>query len=133
MARHKKKSEKMPPFVPLRMDCMESTAYVSLTGSAAKLYGYFIRSCIRATRGAPNTITQFNFTYSEAGKYGFARRTFHDALKALEHNGFVEIVTVGGLRGFGHTNSVYKLSGRWATYGGLAWAIAPRVKTILTA
>jgi hypothetical protein len=60
---------------------------------------------------------------TEATKYGFARRTFHDAVKSLELHGFIDIVSVGGLRGAGHTNSQYKLSNRWVTYGGLEWSI----------
>lgn len=118
-----KYKEKMPPFVPIRMDTLESTAYRTLPPSAAKLYPYFLRSCIRAIKGAPDTTTMFGCTYTEMSKYGFARRTLHDAIKSLELHGFIDIVSVGGLRGAGHTNSQYKLSVRWVTYGGLDWAI----------
>lgn len=117
-----KHKERMPPFVPIRLDTLESTAYITLPSSAAKLFPYFIRSCVRAVKGQPDTTTLVGFTYAEATKYGFARRTFHDAVKALELHGFIDIVSVGGLRGAGHTNSQYKLSSRWATYGGLDWA-----------
>lgn len=118
-----KHKERMPPFVPIRLDMLESTAYITLPPSAAKLFPYFIRSCVRAVRGQPDTTTLVGFTYTEATKYGFARRTFHDAVKVLALHGFIDIVSVGGLRGAGHTNSQYKLSGRWVTYGGLDWAI----------
>jgi len=117
------RKEKMPPFVPLRMDALESTAYMTLTPNAAKLLPYFIRSCIRAVKGAPDTTTIFGLTYAEAIKYGFARRTCHDAIKVLELHGFIDIVSVGGLRGVGFSNSQYKLSNRWVAYGGLDWAI----------
>lgn len=118
-----KHKERMQPFVPIRLDMLESTAYQTLPPSAAKLYPYFLRTCIRAVKGAPDTTTLFGLTYAEATKYGFARRTFHDAVKALEIHGFIDIVSVGGLRGAGHTNSQYKLSNRWVAYGGLGWAI----------
>ncbi len=123
---HQKNKGRLPPFVPISMDLLESTAYRKLSPSAAKLYPYFLRTCIRAVKGAPDTTTIFGLTYAEAEKYGFARRTTHDAIKALVLYGFVDIVSVGGLRGAGHTNSQYKLSNRWVTYGGLDWAIQTR-------
>lgn len=117
-----KHKEKMPPFVPIRMDELESTAYRQLTGNAAKLLPYFKRTCIRAVKGAPDTCTIFGFTYTEAAKYGFSRSTFRRAIQELIAKGFVDRVEKGGLRGVGHTCSKYKLSGRWVTFGGLEWA-----------
>jgi hypothetical protein len=116
--------EKMPPFVPIRMDMLESTAYQTLPPSAAKLLPYFIRTCIRVIRGAPDTSTIFGFTYTEAEKCGFAVNTFTRAVKALVLHGFIDLVEAGGLRGAGHTCSKYKLSSQWVGYGGLDWAKA---------
>jgi hypothetical protein len=115
---------RLAPFVPIFHDELESTAYRELPASAAKLLPYFKRVCVKATRGAPDTSTLFGFTYTEAVKYGFARKTFAESIKALKLHGFIDIVSVGGLRGAGHTNSQYRLSNRWVTFGGLEWARA---------
>lgn len=114
-----KHRERLPPFVPLEMLMLDSPAYVDLTGNAAKLLTYFIRSCVRAKRGKPDTTTLFGLTYTEAGKLGFCRRTFHNAMKDLVSHGFIDQVEIGGLRGAGHSNSQYRLSIRWLSWGGL--------------
>lgn len=116
-------SERLPPFVPIFHEELESTAYRTLSANAAKLLPYFKRICVRATRGKPDETTLFGFTYTEAVKYGFARRTFSRAVQDLQQHGFIDIAEVGGLRGAGHSCSQYKLSKRWSTYGGLSWAI----------
>jgi len=120
-SRHQK--QRLAPFVPLFHDELESTAYRTLTPSAAKLLPYFKRVCTRATRGAPDETTLFGFTYKEAEKYGFPDRTFTRAVKALVLHGFIDLVEQGGLRGAGHSCSKFKLSKRWVTYGGLDWAV----------
>jgi len=119
--RHSQK-ERLPPFVPILNDELESTAFRTLTANSAKLLLYFKRICIKATKGKPDYITIFGFTYTEAVKYGFARRTFSRAVQELQKHGFIDIAEVGGLRGAGHSCSRYKLSGRWVTFGGLDWA-----------
>ena len=117
------KKDRLPPFVPIFHDELESTAYRTLSANAAKLLPYFKRICVKATRGKPNETTLFGFTYAEAVKYGFARRTFSRAVQELQKHGFIEVAEVGGLRGAGHSCSQYKLSKRWVTFGGLGWAI----------
>lgn len=120
-SRHSQK-ERLPPFVPILHDELESTAYRTLSATAAKLLPYFKRICVKATRGKPDETTLFGFTYTEAGKYGFARRTFSRAVQDLQKHGFIDIAEVGGLRGAGHSCSQYKLSRRWVTFGGIEWA-----------
>lgn len=120
-SRHSPK-ERLAPFVPIFHDELESTAYRTLSANAAKLLPYFKRICVKATRGKPNETTLFGFTYSEAVKYGFARRTFSRAVQDLHKHGFIDIAEVGGLRGAGHSCSQYKLSRRWVTFGGIDWA-----------
>jgi hypothetical protein len=120
-SRHSQK-ERLSPFVPIFHDELESTAYRALSATAAKLLPHFKRICVKATRGKPNETTLFGFTYTEAVKYGFARRTFSRAVQDLQKHGFIDIVEIGGLRGAGHSCSQYKLSKRWATFGGIDWA-----------
>lgn len=114
-----KHRERLPPFVPLELLMLDSKAYQNLTGNAAKLYTYFVRSCVRAKKGKPDTTTLFGFTYTEAVKLGFARKSFYRSMKELVDHGFIDQVEVGGLRGAGHTNSQYRLSNRWLTLRGL--------------
>jgi len=120
-SRHSQK-ERLPPFVPILHDELESTAYRTLSATAAKLLPYFKRICVKATRGKPDETTLFAFTYTEAVKYGFAKRTFSRAVQDLQKHGFIDIAEVGGLRGAGHSCSQYKLSRRWVTFGGIEWA-----------
>ncbi len=122
--RHQK--QRLAAFVPIFHDELESTAYRTLPPSAAKLLPYFKRTCVRATKSAPDETTLFGFTYTEAVKYGFSTRTFSRAVQDLIQHGFIDLVEQGGLRGVGHTCSKYKLSKRWVTFGGLDWAIEAR-------
>jgi hypothetical protein len=114
---------RLAPFIPIFHDELESTAYRTLTASAAKLLPYFKRTCVRACKGAPNETTIFGFTYSEAKKYGFTEHTFIRSYKALVLHGFIDLVEQGGLRGAGHSCSKFKLSKRWVAFGGLGWAV----------
>ncbi|MHB8120584.1 MAG: hypothetical protein ACYDG4_00390 [Desulfuromonadaceae bacterium] len=120
-SRHSK-SERLPPFVPIFFDELDSTAYRKLSANAAKLLPYFRRVCVKATRGKPDETTLFGFTYTEAVKYGFAKRTFSRAVQELQKHGFIDIAEIGGLRGAGHSCSKYILSKRWVTFGGIEWA-----------
>ena len=61
--------------------------------------------------------THFEFTYTEANKFGCARRTFYNVLLQLVKKGFIDPVYKGGLRGGGLTSSKFKLSKRWKYYG----------------
>lgn len=120
MARKKKSGpgERLAPFVPIFNDELDSQAFKELTASAAKVYPYFKRidgKLKRKMGGDYNGI--FDFTYSEAEKYGFARKTFSRAITELNDKGFLNIVSQGGKRGCGMSNSKYKLSDRWRDYG----------------
>ena len=68
----------------------------------------------------------FDLTYSEAERLGFARRTFSRVIEELLSKGFIDIVTVGGKRGCGMSNSKYKLSERWRDFGKRVFMARPR-------
>ena len=110
------------PFVPILNDELASTAFQALPPSAAKLYLYFKRVNMKAGKSIPDTTIIFGFTYTEAEKYSFSRHTFSRAVQDLAKHGFIDIIEVGGLRGFGHSCSKYRLSKRWVSFGGLDWA-----------
>ena len=116
--RQKKTGIKLAPFAPIYREEMESKAYQDLSGSAAKALPYFrwIDGVLKKKFGGDyNGI--FDFTYTEAETFGFARRTFSRVITDLNAKGFIDIVLQGGKRGLGYSNSKYILSKRWQKYG----------------
>lgn len=112
----KKQKERLPPFAAITNEEMLSKAYAELKPSAAKAYPHFKRfDGIRRKKDGYNGT--FDFTYSEAEKLGFARRTFSEIIEDLNAKGFIIIVGQGGMRGCGRSNSKYRLSERWRDYG----------------
>jgi len=125
--RRKYKGERLPPFAPILFDEMKSAAYKNLSGTAAKALPYFkwIHGLLVKKLGDDyNGI--FDFTYTEAEKYGFARNTFNRIITALNDKGFLDIVTQGGKRSCGMSNSGYSLSQRWRDYGTKSFIKRPR-------
>jgi len=113
-----KTGNRLPPFTPILNEEMDSKAYLELTGTAVKALTWFKRidGKLRGKdRYSFNGI--FDFTYNEAVRCGFAKRTFSRAIDELGEKGFIEVISVGGLRGAGRSNSKYKLSTRWQLYG----------------
>jgi len=123
----KSKGERLPPFIPILIDELNSLAYQELTGNAAKVHPYFkkISGTLKRKFGDDyNGI--FDFTYSEAEKFGFARQTFNRAITDLNAKGFIDIVKQGGKRGCCMSNSKYRLSQRWRDYGKSVFINRPR-------
>lgn len=116
-SRSKKTGERLAPFAPIFKEEMDSKAFHELTASAVRALIYFrwFHGVAKRKTGDPSAI--FDFTYTEAEKFGFARRTFSRAVKDLCEKGFIEVVLQGGMRGSGLSNSKYKMSSRWAFYG----------------
>lgn len=118
----KKKNQKgkLPPFVPITWEILNSTAYKELPPSAAKALPYFLgnKETRKASFSDPSRYDiPFTFRYSEAENLGFARRTFHQILTDLMGYGFIDPVSKGGMRGCGFTKSKFTLSLRWKHYG----------------
>lgn len=116
----KKTKGSLPPFVPIIWEILNSAAYRDLPPSAAKALPYFLGN--KETRKAKYNDplkyeTPFTFKYSDAERFGFARRTFHQVITDLMRVGFIDPVTKGGMRGCGFAKSKFKLSQRWKTYG----------------
>ena len=114
----KKRADRLPPFAAILNDEMLSTAYRELSGSAAKAYPHFKRfdGICKKKNGVKYSVP-FDFTYTEAEKLGFARRTFSRVIGELHGKGFIDIIEHGGMRGCGLSNTKYKLSSRWIDYG----------------
>jgi len=118
MARKNYKPDRLPPFVPILIEEIESQAYISLTGNASKAYTLFkkVNGLLKKKQGDEYSGI-FGLTYSEAERYGFARKTFSRAVTELNDKGFINIVEQGGLRGCKRTTSKYELSNRWRDWG----------------
>lgn len=111
------------PFIPITHKVQDSAAYISLTGNAAKMYNRIIRVArtVAVKLGVPTeNDVQFDFTYSEAKKYGFSESTTRRALKELWDKGFISVIKIGGITASdkcGRMSSKYKLCGNWQSYG----------------
>ena len=117
------------PFTPLLNELHDSDAYKSITGNAAKLYGYILRvarTVAVKTGTGSELFVQFDYTYTEAKKRGFSESTFRRSLKELWSKGFISVISIGGRttsEAYGRVPSRYQLSGAWKTYGhgGSKW------------
>lgn len=112
----KKNFNKLPPFVALTMDMLNSTAYKDLTFAAGKLLPYFLCKVKKGFNDPERYSTVFTFSFPEAKRYGFATATFFRAYNELAEKGFIEIAEKGGLRGTGKSCNKYLLSKAWNNY-----------------
>ena len=113
----KKKHKRGPGFVPLFLDTINSQAYIKLRYSAKSLFPY-MRAKVKTDFYDPDRYQiTFEFSYTEARRYGFSNDTTEKALRQLIWIGFIDPVSKGGLRGYGKSASTYKLSDRWELYG----------------
>ncbi|HOE17153.1 MAG TPA: hypothetical protein PLX02_05545 [Syntrophorhabdaceae bacterium] len=114
------KKNKLPPFVALPWIILNSQAYKDLPFSAAKALPYFLgnEETRKVAYNDPSRYDiPFAFKYSDAERFGFARRTFHQIISDLMKFGFIDPVTKGGKKGCGFTKSKFKLSLRWKQHG----------------
>lgn len=109
--------KKLPPFVPLTWELLNSTAYKVLTPSAGKALPYFLGKSGKALHKTGETVPPFEFTYAEALRLGFAKRTFARVIVELVDKGFVDPFQYGGLRGFCKSCNKFCCSDRWKRYG----------------
>jgi hypothetical protein len=98
-------------------DLLNSKAYKDLPSSAAKLLPYALGKPKVHMKNPACYQTEFEFTYSEGKRHGFASTTFSRCLDELVKKGFIKPVHKGGLRGDGFSSSKYLLSLAWHTYG----------------
>jgi hypothetical protein len=117
MARRRKRDGRLPPFVPLSWELLNSSAYKELKYSSAKALPFFLGKpkCPSTDRAYYTTV--FTFSYAEAKRLGFAQGTWSGVIRDLVETGLVDPVEKGGLRGEGHSCSLFRLSNRWKEYG----------------
>ena len=119
MSYNRKKRDRLPPFVALPWQILNSKAYIELPPSACKALPYFFGKVKLAFQDAQRYLAEFSFSYSEGKRLGFAFATFSKVIQALVHFGFIDPVDKGGLRGDGKSYNLFKLSRRWETYGSV--------------
>lgn len=112
-----RKKLRLPPFVPLTWELLNSQAYIDLPASAAKALPYFLGKVKLALNDPQRHKTEFSFSYGEAEQLGFARGTHSRSITELMDKGFINPVDKGGLRGCGRSCSLFILSDRWKRYG----------------
>lgn len=112
-----KKKDRLPPFVPLTWEMLNSKAYKDLTPSAAKVLPYFLGKLKFGYNDTQRYKEEFQLSYSEAKRYGFATATHHRNISQLIAKGFIDPVDKGGLRGLSRSYSLFTLSCRWKDYG----------------
>lgn len=113
-----KDKNKLPPFVALTWDLLNSPAYRDLTGSAGKALPYFWGKHGKGLKRDRGDFSgTFEFSYGEAERLGFAPRTFSRVIQELVQKGFIDPAGYGGLRGFCKSFNKFSLSSRWMDYG----------------
>src|ERR1700690_1428522 len=113
----RKTPNKLPPFVPLLWDVLNSEAYKSITYAAAKALPYFLGKFKGSYSDPQRYLFAFQFSYSEGKRYGFASATFSKVIQELVRKGFIDPVDKGGLRSDGKSCNLFRLSQRWLKYG----------------
>ncbi len=108
-----KKANRLPPFVAISWDILNSKAYQELNFASAKILPYLLGKPKIRFDDLNYYESVFNFSYGEAEKLGFARVTFARCVKDLQAKGFLIKVCSGGLRGDSKSYSKYKLSRGW--------------------
>ncbi len=119
---NKHKQTKSPSFVMMeKKDLLKSSAYKSLNGSAVKVYIFFRGKAVGPLR---DNSKYFPLEKEIKAPYsiiiedtGLSRGTVSKALLELENKGFIDRTKQGGLKSFGCTSSIYKLSTRFINYG----------------
>ena len=112
-----RRGNRLPPFVPLTWDLLNSKAYIDLPASPAKALPYFLGKVKASYNNPQRYLMEFSFSYSEGKRLGFASATFSHIIKELIKKGFIDPVDKGGLRSDGKSYNIFRLSKRWQQYG----------------
>jgi hypothetical protein len=119
----KKRSNRLPPFVPLTWELLNSKAYRDLPASAGKALPFFIGKVKTRYNDPQRYSIEFELSYTEAQRYGFAVATHHRTIRELMAKGFIDPADKGGLRGLGCSSNRFTLSSRWKDYGNPGFVI----------
>lgn len=117
MLKGRRRNDKLPPFVPLTWEMLNSRAYKNLPPSSAKALPYFLGKVKRKHNDFQRYRDTFEFPYRYGNRLGFALGTFSKIIQDLVRFGFIDPVDKGGLRGDCKSSNVFRLSKRWEGYG----------------
>lgn len=111
------KGHKIPGgFVTFPLPMLNHRAYKELAHTAKGMFPYFLAK-VKIPRTHPDYyFADFSFTYSEATKYGCARRTFYTVIDSLVEHGFLDPVRKG-CKSAAREVSIFRFSRRWEKYG----------------
>lgn len=113
----RRRGNRLPPFVALTWEMLNSKAYKDLSYAPAKALPYFSGKYKGDYHDPQRYLFEFPFSYSEAKRHGFAFSTFSKVIRDLVGRGFIDPVDRGGLRSDGKSYNLFKLSRRWEKYG----------------
>lgn len=109
----RKKSSKLPPFVAMSWKLLNSDVYKNLSYPAAKILPHFLGKPQRPFTDPEYFSIEFNLSYPEAEKLGFAKATFAKCVRELQEKGIIVRTERGGLRGNGKGYNRFRLSKQW--------------------
>lgn len=106
---------------------LKSRAYIELPPTAKGMLPYFLWKVKIPNTDPAYYHVDFTFTFSEAEKYGCAKRSFYRVIEGLMAHGFIDPIRKGGRNGGRDTASIFRLSRRWIKYGtsefaSISWA-----------
>ena len=118
MGRSKRdKVNRLPPFVAITWQQLNSAAFIDLCHYARAALPYFLGKVKLPYQDPSRLQTPFSFPYSEAKRLGFPTSTFSKAIKQLVHHGFIDPYRKGGCYGDLKVSNQFTLSERWKKYG----------------
>lgn len=112
----RRRGARLPPFVALPWQLLNSSAYKKLPQSGAKALPYFLGKVKRPFIDPERYTIEFAFSYPEGLRHGFSHTTFAKIIRDLEAFGFIDWIVQGGLRGKGRGYNRFRLSRRWETF-----------------
>jgi hypothetical protein len=113
----KKKNNRLPPFVALPWEVLNSKAYKDLNYAPAKALPLFLGKIKSGYSDPQRYLIEFSFSYSEGQRYSFAPSTFSKVIQELVIRGFIDPADKGGLKSDGKSYNLFRLSERWKRYG----------------
>jgi hypothetical protein len=134
----RRRGNRLPPFVALTWEMLNSQAYRDLPYAAAKALPFFLGKFKGGFNDPGKYQQEFRFSYGEGQRYGFSPGTFSKIIQDLVRLGFIDPVDRGGLKSDGKGYSLFRLSRRWEVYGtggfeALEWrCFQPRIKSNAT-
>lgn len=110
-------SMKLPPFVPLTWEMLNSPALRNLNHYSRAALPYFLGKVKLHYKHNERYVFEFSFPYSEGKRLGFPTSTFSKATCQLVEHGFIDPKDRGGCYGDLKKANKFTLSRRWEKYG----------------